>query len=1142
MAIAAPAEGFQAQAAPTPASAPTPAARVTDPGFTFRVYQVEGDIFSIPPIAPDQTPNLDRLLTELNISGDAFGPFTAPTVTEIIAFLQIPRDGMYQFRVASDDGSRLTIGGAVAVDHDGRHGATRVTGAAIRLAAGSHDLRLDHFDSGGARSIRVEWAAVPAGMDDAPEAAFRVLAAPDVQSPRDLTRVTSPGVKAIAGARRPGDMAPLRDVHPGWTMTTLVADDFLAKVGAMVVMPDGRLIVGTFDPLQRDERVLPDIDSKPPDGLFVIEEIGDADPDTGIDAVTARRVATDLYEPAGMCVMDGELYVAHRRGVVRLLDADGDGFFETHELVGAGWEGWNYHQFAMGLEHRDGRFYTALSTAMAPPAWEGMETNAGSNGPMRGGMVEIDPSHAAPGNTRLIAGGFRTPNGTGVLADGTMIVMDNQGTWMSTNQVVEVVPGRFYGHHNWTRFVPKLADRFPDGGHPSALGDRPRTTAAIYLPQNECSNSPTQALLIEDGPFAGQMLMGELTAGGLRRLIFERVGGVLQGAVVRHTQGLSVGVNRLARGTDGSLYLGGMGAGGNWNWRGTQTGLHRLVSNGRTAFEIETVQATPTGFLVRWTRPVDRAWLADAANFTLRSWTYAPTAAYGGPKVGERAERIIAVRPGGDGRSVMIDVEQLRTGRCFHLHADPPGPDGELVRSTEFWYTLNRVPAMEAGSEDASPAKRVVGGVGVGVGILPPPGAVTLIGQGVAPAMGFRGQDFPPPARGADELVASAAAMAVGEGSGDLISRGEFGDARFHIEWFSPLGGEGQRAGNSGVYLQDRYEIQVLGTLPGAALGVQDAGAIYGQVSASRNVSTGPGTWQAYDILFRAARFNPAGEKSADARVSVFWNGALVHDDVAVVRPTGSRAEGGERPAPGRDHPIGPLLLQDHGSDAEGPVRYRNVWIAPLDAAASDPALGPAGPWIDLMARRDLAADWLTCGGQATYAFDGDELVGTTAPNSPNTFLATPERFADFELIYEARVDPRLNSGVQIRSEFMDRATGDEVGTRRGPMTGPQIELDPSDRSWTAGIYEERGRGWLAPLHMAPSARRAFRGSDWNTIRVVARGPVIRTWINGVPATELFDARQPDGHIGFQVHGVGAVAEPMEVRFREARVRSLGQD
>lgn len=1081
-----------------------------NPGVTVRVYQIAESVDRIPGIAPDQTPNVDVLAPVVDLGPDGFGGVTAPFVTLVIGELVVERAGPVVFRLTSDDGSRLTVGGRLLIDHDGRHGATAMESAPVELEAGAHPLLIEHFDAGGSRSLRLEWKhSGRKGFEIIPE---RIL-----RSEPDATRVTSPGLKRIEGGRRAGDGAPVAGVHPGWTLSDIRPEGFEPKVGAMTFLPDGRLVVGTFDPLQRDEVALPDIESKEPDSLYALGNLDAGDP----AGVTVTRIAGDLYEPMGLCVVDGALYVAHRKAVERLLDTDGDGFYETHEPVGSGWEGWNYHQFAMGLVHKDGRLYTALSTAMAPPGWEGMEHNAGPNGPMRGGIVEID---IETGSTRVIAGGTRTPNGLGMTRDGSLIYLDNQGTWMMTNQLAEIIPGRFYGHYNWTRFVPNLGERFPAGGHPSVWSDRPRTPAAVLMAQNEVSNSPTQPLAIDGGVYDGQVLVGELTAGGIRRVSLERVNGRLQGALFRFTQGLESGVNRMAWGPDGALYVGGIGAGGNWNWRGTQFGLQRLTPNGNSVFEMLDVTATPTGLRVVFTEPVNPAWLADPANWVVRSWTYIQTAAYGGPKVDEREHAVTRVVASGDGRSAELVIEGLGAGRCYHLRTNPVSVDGDEIWSTEAWYTMNAMPRAETASSSIGGVAFTPGSLGVGV--LPPADAVTLIGSDASGVMRYEGQAWPPAPLTQDDFVHGAGSMGVGMGSGDLVSTTVFGDARLHVEWLSPPGGSGQLAGNSGVYLQDRYEIQVLGTPAGDRIADNEAGAIYGVKAAEANASAGPGNWQAYDIWFRAPRFE-GGRKVSDARLTVYWNGVLVHDDVAVERPTGSRAAGGESAAEGMGVQLGVLRLQDHASAAEGPVRYRNVWIAPLDRAAYEP-----GAWETLFDGDD--DDWMVRGGAAVYRAEGGQLIGTTRPDTPNTFYTSRETFGDFELEYEARVDPRLNSGVQVRSAVVGGPDN-----RAGGLVGYQVELDPTGRAFSGGIYDERRRGWLHPLHAAEYARRAFRPGDWNRVRVVATGPVIRTWINGVPAAEIFDAMSPEGRIGFQVHDVGRLAEPLEVRFRDARVRRL---
>ncbi|CAN0594470.1 unnamed protein product, partial [Laminaria digitata] len=186
-----------------------------------------------------------------------------------------------------------------------------------------------------------------------------------------------------------------------------------------------------------------------------------------------------------------------------------------------------------------------------------------------------------------------------------------------------------------------------------------------------------------------------------------------------------------------------------------------------------------------------------------------------------------------------------------------------------------------------------------------------------------------------------------------------------------------------------------------------EAGAFYNIKGADTNASNGPGQWQAYDIWFRAARFDPQGNKIENARATVYWNGLLVHDNVELPHPTGSQQANGESAAEGLDYQIGPLVLQDHVSAAEGPVRYRNAWIAPL----TDTPSPTPGPWTRLFEDTD-ASDWVVRGGRAPYTMHDGVLTGTSVPNSRNTFYTTVKQYSDFELIYEVRVHPELNSGV----------------------------------------------------------------------------------------------------------------------------------
>ena len=186
---------------------------------------------------------------------------------------------------------------------------------------------------------------------------------------------------------------------------------------------------------------------------------------------------------------------------------------------------------------------------------------------------------------------------------------------------------------------------------------------------------------------------------------------------------------------------------------------------------------------------------------------------------------------------------------------------------------------------------------------------------------------------------------------------------------------------------------------------------------------------------------------------------------------------------------------------------------------------------IALFSGQDLTG-WIQRGGNATYAVEDGCIVGRTAPNQPNSFLCTTGDYTDFVLTLEFKVDDALNSGVQIRS----RSTSDHED---GRVHGYQVEIDPSDRSWTGGIYDEGRRGWLDDLADNETARAAFRRGEWNSMRVEAVGDRIRTWINGVPCADLRDDMTPSGFIALQVHGVGSRTDPLEVRWRRITLTHL---
>ena len=218
-------------------------------------------------------------------------------------------------------------------------------------------------------------------------------------------------------------------------------------------------------------------------------------------------------------------------------------------------------------------------------------------------------------------------------------------------------------------------------------------------------------------------------------------------------------------------------------------------------------------------------------------------------------------------------------------------------------------------------------------------------------------------------------------------------------------------------------------------------------------------------------------------------------------------------------------------------MHFRTVFItaSAMVLLALAPVTSCAGlEWHSLNPDRSLAG-WSVRGGKASFTVAGQEIVGHSVLGSPNSFLITDATFGDFILEYDAKVDPRLNSGVMVRAERRS-------DYRDGVVFGYQVEIDSSARAWSGGIYDEQRREWLNTLARNAQARAAFKVGEWNHFRVEALGNRIRTFVNGVAAANLIDDMTPRGFIGLQVHSVdeGPKLAGLEARFRNIRI--LTQD
>lgn len=187
-------------------------------------------------------------------------------------------------------------------------------------------------------------------------------------------------------------------------------------------------------------------------------------------------------------------------------------------------------------------------------------------------------------------------------------------------------------------------------------------------------------------------------------------------------------------------------------------------------------------------------------------------------------------------------------------------------------------------------------------------------------------------------------------------------------------------------------------------------------------------------------------------------------------------------------------------------------WLAVSGACA---AAGDATPLFD----GKTLDGWRLLGGTAEYRVVDGAIVGSTKHEKVNSFLATREDFSDFVLEYDVRQDVGpANSGVQFRS-----ASKPEF--QNGRVHGYQADIDPTDKAWSGGIYEEAERGWFYTGDMNPPGRSLYKYGEWNHFRIEAIGPRLRTWINGKPASDVIDDAHPTGFVALQIHSVDTPEE-----------------
>jgi cytochrome c len=449
---------------------------------------------------------------------------------------------------------------------------------------------------------------------------------------------------------KPGFGGALEGIHPSYDLSTIHKQDFRPRVGGLAFLPDGRLLITTWDSIG---------------GVYLVDGVETGD----TNKIKVKRIASGLAEPLGIEVVDGEIFVLQKQELTHLIDLDGDGIIDEYQAVCNSWGVTDdFHEFAFGLIYKEDHFYATLGMAMRLMSDEKQK-------PDRGRTIKI----SMDGSYEWINYGLRMPNGIGLGNDGELFVTDNQGEWIPANKLIHVKKGDFNGMP-W--------------GLPDSLPVPPTAPPAIWLPEDEIANSPSEPILMRDGPYKGQLLHGDVTHGGIKRDFLEKICGEYQGAVFRFTQGLEAGVNRLCWGPDSALYVGEIGMVGGWSWKDKQYGLQRMKYNGKLTFEMLAVRAKPRGFEIEFTEALGSGKGMKASDLFVQQWWYLPTAEYGGPKKDLEKLKVTKVNISKDRSRVYLEIPDLKKEHVVYLRL--PGnlrsARRESLWSSEAWYTLNNIP------------------------------------------------------------------------------------------------------------------------------------------------------------------------------------------------------------------------------------------------------------------------------------------------------------------------------------------------------------------------------------------------------------------------------------------------------------------
>ena len=463
-----------------------------------------------------------------------------------------------------------------------------------------------------------------------------------------------------------------------YQIETFSTEELPMEVGAMTLMSDGNLLVGTR---RGDVYVLENPYGDPASAVF-------------------RPWARGLAQPLGFLEHNGWIYTAQRGELTRIKDSNGDGKADIFETVCDAWDiSGNYHEYNFGPRmDKEGFMWITLNKPFGGQPYADPEVKQAH---WRGWAVRVNPE---TGEMFPMAAGLRSPAGVEDSPWGDIFYTDNQGEWCNASKLSHLEFGDYHGHP-WGLPTQKLAgapfETMPQPISGTFMKDMHQQIPqfkmpAVWFPYDKMGKSPSGLRWdLTDGkfgPYAGQLFVADQHHATVMRVNLENVDGHWQGACFPFREGFQCGIIRICFGSDASLFVGMSNAG--WGGRGNRPwGLQRLKWTGKIPFEVHEMKAQPDGFKLTFTERVNPEAAANLDSYKMESYTYRLESRYGGPEDDKKEVKITHAQVSKDGMSVRIKIDPIRAGYVHELHMEGlTSKKGDSLLHDEAYYTLVNIP------------------------------------------------------------------------------------------------------------------------------------------------------------------------------------------------------------------------------------------------------------------------------------------------------------------------------------------------------------------------------------------------------------------------------------------------------------------